>query len=287
MNSETYTFDVTDENFQHAVLDNSAHVPVLVDFWAPWCGPCQSLMPLLEKLAGEYGGKFLLAKANIDEQQELAMQFGVRSVPTVKVFRHGQEQEQFTGALPESQLREVIERHIERESDRLLAEILQRFTDGQQQAALEQLRQLRQAEPENRRLLEQELEMLITMGELEEADSLLQSLPANIQQEEAIQVLQADLTLKRAISDAPDSDTLRQRLQQNPDDSQARHQLALRLNEQGDVEGALEALLELLRRDRSYGDEAARKGMLMLFEQLGPDDERVARYRRQMFNILH
>lgn len=287
MSSENYSFDVGVENFEQYVINNSVHVPVLVDFWAPWCGPCKTLMPLLSKLAEEYNGQFLLAKVNIDEQQELAMQFSVRSVPTVKLFRHGQSVDEFTGALPESQLRQFIDLHIEKESDRRLPAIMELFSQGDQTTALEQLRELRTGEPTDQRLLETELEMLIAMERLDEAQELIMSLPANLQQEASIQAIYSTLQLKLAAGNAPSCDELQQRLEQNPDDSEARYQLAVQLTTSGEYEAALECFLELLRRDRTYGDDAARKGMLMVFDQLGPDDKRVSHYRRQMFTVLH
>lgn len=287
MSSENYIFDVGVENFEQYVINNSVHVPVLVDFWAPWCGPCKTLMPMLSNLAEAYNGQFLLAKVNIDEQQELAMQFGVRSVPTVKLFRHGQSVDEFTGVLAESQLHQFIDQHVEKESDRRLPAIMELFSTGDQTTALEQLRELRQGEPDNQRLLEQELEMLIAMGRLEAAQELIKSLPANLQQETSIQAIFSTLQLKLAAGNAPSSEELQRRLEQNPNDSEARYQLAVQLTTAGDYEAALECFLELLRRDRAYGDDAARKGMLMVFDQLGPDDKRVSHYRRQMFTVLH
>lgn len=287
MSSENFIIDVSAESFETDVLENSARVPVLVDFWAPWCGPCKTLMPLLSRLADEYQGKFLLAKVNIDEQQALAVQFGVRSVPTVKLFRHGQVIDEFAGALPESQIRPFIDAHIERESDRQLPAILELFRNGDHAAALAQLQPLRESEPGNLKLVELELQMLIESGQLERAAEMLHGLPADQRQEPAIQTLASTLTLKQEVSNAPREEELRQRLEQNPDDSEARYQLAMQKTANGDFEDALEGLLELLRRDRAYGDEAARKGMLMVFELLGPDDELVARYRRKMFAALH
>ena len=287
MGTENYIFDVTTETFEQYVINNSLHVPVLVDFWAPWCGPCKSLMPILTKLAEEYDGQFLLAKVNIDEQQELALQFGVRSVPTVKLFRHGQGVDEFSGALPESQLRAFIDQHVEKESDRRLPAIMAQFNAGEQEAALLQLRELRALEPANRQLVETELEMLLAMKQFSEAQTLLQSLPAEVQLEPSMQALHSTLQLQLAASEAPDSDELQRRLEQNPNDSEARYQLGVQLTTAGEYEAALQTFLELLRRDRNYGDEAARKGMLMVFDQLGADDELVSRYRRQMFTVLH
>jgi len=211
----------------------------------------------------------------------------VRSVPTVKLFRHGQGVDEFSGALPESQLRAFIDQHVEKESDRRLPAIMAQFNAGEQEAALLQLRELRALEPANRQLVETELEMLLAMKQFSEAQTLLQSLPAEVQLEPSMQALHSTLQLQLAASEAPDSDELQRRLEQNPNDSEARYQLGVQLTTAGEYEAALQTFLELLRRDRNYGDEAARKGMLMVFDQLGADDELVSRYRRQMFTVLH
>lgn len=287
MSEASYHFDVTAENFEQYVSENSQHVPVLVDFWAPWCGPCQSLMPLLSRLAEEYAGQFLLAKINIDEQPELATRFGVRSVPTVKLIRHAKVVNEFTGAIPEQQIHQFLDPYIERESERQLPTIQAAFDAGQHAQALAQLQQLREAEPENLRLVLLQAEMLIALKQLAEAEALLQALPANLEQEAEVESLKSRLKLLAAVQNAPDVETLRQRLEANPDDSEARYQLAMQLNASADYEGALAAFLELLKRDRSYADDGARKGMLMIFEQLGGEGELVSRYRRQMAMALH
>jgi len=287
MSETSYHFDVTAENFGQYVLENSQHVPVLVDFWAPWCGPCQSLMPMLGRLATEYGGMFLLAKVNIDEQPELATRFGVRSVPTVKLVRHGEVVDEFMGAIPEQQIRQFLEPHIERESDRQLPAIQAAFAAGEQEQALEQLRQLREREPDNHRLLRIQAEMLMTANRLAEAAESLNALPANVEQEPEIQALKSRLQLMSAVTDVPSPESLRQRIKTDPGDSEARYQLAMQLSASGDYESALEAFLELLQRDRHYADDGARKGMLMIFELLGGEGELVSHYRRRMAMALH
>ncbi len=285
--AQQYSFDVTTETFSQYVLENSQHVPVLVDFWAPWCGPCQSLMPVLTALAEKYAGGFLLAKVNIDEQADLATQYGVRSVPTVKLFRHGEAVDEFLGALPESQIREFIDRHAERESDKQMPAILETFTGGEQQQALEQLQQLRQVEPDNLQLTLCESEFLLRMQRYDEARAVLKALPANQAMDPEVQAAKSRLELSAAAEQAPQADELLARLAQDPADHQARLQLANSYSGQGQYEQALEQYLELLRRAPNFEDGAARKGMLMVFDLLGGQGELVSRYRRKMFTSLY
>lgn len=287
MSEANYHFDVTADNFDQYVLENSRHVPVLIDFWAPWCGPCQSLMPLLSRLAEEFGGLFLLAKVNIDDQPELATRFGVRSVPTVKLIRNGELIDEFMGAIPEQQIRQFLDPHIERESDRQLPAIKAAFEAGEQEQALAQLQALIELEPDNYRLILAQAEMLFEANRLEEAKTLIHSLPPNIEQEQEVQALKSRLELISNIKDAPSIEVLRQRVAAEPSDSEARYQLGHQLAASGEYEAALETFLGLLQHDREYADDGARKGMLMIFELLGGEGDLVSRYRRRMAIAMH
>lgn len=286
MNDNAQIIDVTEENF-HSVLQLSAQTPVLMDFWAPWCQPCKTLLPVVERLAQEYQGQFILAKVNIDEQSQLATQLGVRSVPTVKLVRNGQLLDEFTGALPESQVREFIDRYIDKESDRVVDSAVAAFSQGHAAEAEQLLREAMDMEPINYRVHLTLGELLVRDGRAEEAQRLLDGLPADIGTEPAAQSLRARLTFAEAAADTPAIPALEQALATDAKDSKARYQLAVRLVIEGDFEAALEQLLELVRRDRAYGDDAGRKAMLQIFDLLGGEGDLVDRYRRQMFTAMH
>lgn len=286
MANAPHIVDITAGNFESEVVNRSHQVPVVVDFWAAWCGPCKTLMPLLTQLADEYAGQFVLAKVNIDEQQELAMQFGVRSVPTVKVFRFGGPVDEFMGVQPEPQIRAIIDRYIERESDRHLAAALERYEQGDIEGGLNGVRAVLAAEPENRRAQLVMAELLVASGDYAEARQLVESLPADLRMADEVEQLMARLDLAEAADGAAPIEQLQQRLAANPGDSEARYQLAMQCLAGGAYEEALETFLELMRRDRAYGEDAGRKGMLKAFELLG-DHELVGRYRRKMAQVLY
>ncbi len=286
MSNSEYIIDITADNFA-SVAERSMQLPVLVDFWASWCEPCKALLPILERLATEYQGRFLLAKVNIDEQQALASQFGVRSVPTVKMIRDGRVVDEFTGALPESQVRAFIDNHMEQPADRFLAAAEEAWSNGDAVQAETLLRQVMSELPDDHRAQLMLAELHAVTGRTDEAAQLLATLPADVALSPQAEALRARLAFATAAADAAEIEVLQQTLAINPKDSKARHQLAARLVLAGDYEGALEQLLELVRRDRAYGDDAGRKGMLQLFELLGGSGELVNRYRRLMFTAMH
>ncbi len=282
-----YVIDATAENFAEAVVANSHRVPVMVDFWAAWCGPCKMLLPVVTRLAEEYAGQFILAKVNIDEQQALATQYGVRSVPTVLILRHGEIVDQFMGAQPESAIRPLIDAWIERESDRALATAKGLAQTGKGEEALALLTSWLEREPENSRLLVGQAELLVAQDRFAEAEALMRALPADVGARPEVATLLAQLEFGRSAHGAPSLPELERAVAEDPKNSAARYQLAARHVVAGQFEEALRQLLELVRRDRTFGNDAGRTGMLKVFELLGGKGELVSRYRSQMFNALH
>ncbi len=287
MNNPTYIYDVTVDNFASVVIDNSKSVPVLVDLWAEWCQPCKALMPILAKLAEEYQGKFILAKINTEEQQELAAQFGVRSIPAVKLFKDGTQVDEFMGALPEKEIRTFLDRHIPRESDNLIESANQLIQQGKIDDAIKLVEQAKDLDPGNPRTLLAYARLKATLGEMELAEETLAALPADLQQSSEVVGLRAQLMFDQVAAAAPETAVLEKSIQENPDDCELRYQLAARMVMEHDHEKALEQLLWILQKDRAYGDDAARKGMLSLFDILGPDNPLTGSYRNRLFAALH
>lgn len=287
MSASPYIFDVTEADFGAKVLENSYKAPVLVDFWATWCGPCKMLMPLLARLADEYQGKFLLAKVNTDEQRTLAMQFNIRSIPMVKLFKNGQVVDEMLGAQPESAIRALIEHHMVRESDSLRARAEAAYRAGDVTQTLALLEQAAQLDPDNHRVRLDLARVLLEQDALDQAENILNGLPREVRDEPEASALLGRLEFARIAAGAPDMAMLEKTVAAQPSNSEARYQLSARKVLQGDYEGALDQLLAILQRDRGFRDEAARKGMVAVFNLLGGKGELVTRYRNRMFNALH
>lgn len=286
MANSPYVIDVTAEDFHNLVLEGSQQRPVLVDFWADWCAPCRSLAPILEQIAESMQGKLLVAKVNTEEQRELAAQFGIRSLPTVKLFINGQPVDEFMGALPESEILAFIDNHIPRESDGLLRQAEALLAQGLDEQAAALVEQAAAMDPDNAGVQLARAQIKALQGELDAAEQLLNSLPLDRQDQPEAQALRAQLTFASALQGAPEADALQQRLETDAGDSEARYQLAAHRVMGGEYEQALEELLTLLKRDRTYGEDAARKAMLQLFELLGGNSDLVSRYRAKMTSAL-
>jgi len=291
MPDSPFIFDVDASNFEQIVLHGSQQVPVLVDFWAGWCQPCQILMPLLAKLADEYQGSFILAKVDTEQQSALAAGFGIRSLPTVKLFRDGTPVDEFMGALPEAEIRSFLDRHLPRAVDDPavvdpIAQAEQRLLVADPTGALDLLMQARADDPTNPRVATTIARLQAANGDLDAAEQSLAELPAEAQKEPEVTQMRAQLFFDRVSLDAGPPELIAQRLAAMSNDSEARFQMAAHQIRDNDVEGAMENLLQLLQQDRGFGDDAARHALLRVFEMLG-DDPAVGRIRTRMFTLLH
>ena len=287
MADSPFVFEVTEQSFEQLVVETSHRVPVLVDFWAEWCGPCQMQLPVLLKLADEQQGKFLLAKVNTDVERGLATRFGIRSIPTMKLFRDGKVAQDILGAQTESVLRALLDRYIERASDRMREEALQAERAGQPEQALALLRSARVEDPENPRLKLDLARIAIRQGLFDEARQSLDALPPEARDEQDARRLMALLEIARSTAGDTTLSDLERRIAANPDDLDARLQLGGGYALEENYAAAMDQYLEILRRDRAFKDDAGRNGMLAVFDLLGNTGELVSRYRKLMFNVLH
>ena len=287
MNNSPYVFDGTGSNFQTLVLENSAKGPVLVHFWSPRAGPCMLLMPRLVKLTSEYGGKFLLVMVNTDEQGRLSKELGVTSVPTVKFFRNGKLVHTIHGADPDAEFRKVIDRYVARDSDRAHAIALRAYQEGDIDRACSLLAQVALDDPNNPRIPLDLAKLLVLKGDYAQAEDLLTYLPSEVRDDAEIGTLLAHVGFIRVAQDAPDIETLEQVLEVEPENSLAHYQLSALKLIQDDYESAMAHLLEIVKRDRLFRDDAGRKGMISLFGMLGNEGELVSRYRSLLSQAIN
>ena len=282
-----FHFDVSIEEFETKVLQPSLEIPVVVDFWAPWCGPCQTLKPMLEKLADEYQGRFLLAKVNSDENPELSQHFGVRSIPSVKVLFQGQLVDEFNGALPEGQVRAFLDRialpagpggNPREEAAALVAE-------GKLDEALVLLANASREKPEDEAIRLDAIEVLMQLGRHDDAAQLLET--EFTKETDRANALRARLALAAG---AADTGELEARLTANPADHATRLELSRAYAAQSRFREAMEAALEVVVRDRGFDEGAGRKALLQLFEALGGSeqfDDLVREFRRKLSAALN
>ncbi|MCX7143215.1 MAG: co-chaperone YbbN [Proteobacteria bacterium] len=281
-----HSFETGTESFERDVLQASAKVPVLVDFWAPWCAPCRVLKPILEKLAAEYQGKFLLAKVNSDEHQELSAQFGVRSIPNVKAFVDGKMADEFTGALPESGVRAFLDRLIPTPGEKLRRTARVLVAQGDFDEAERHLRSALEIEPENKVARLDLVELLLAKNSQAEAEAVFAPIPERERDERADRIYSAISRWKKS-QQLPSIAELESRLAVNPDDLPSRVALGERLIAERQFEPALAALLEVVRKDRGALRTSARKLMVEVFNLAEGQDELVGTYRKLLAGALY
>ncbi|HRJ52002.1 MAG TPA: thioredoxin [Candidatus Thiothrix moscowensis] len=289
MADSPYIFDATPQNFQQLVLENSHQVPVLVDFWADWCQPCKTLMPMLAKLADEYRGGFILVKVNTDQHQQLAAQFGVRNLPTVKVIKGGRIVDEFMGVQPESEIRKIINRHRVRPTEPYRQQALQMYETGNLEGAVQLMEQVVQHEPDFYEAVVELAGMLIQQNRAQEAEFMLQTVPPDAIDNEILSQLLAEAKKARLQEQVSGVDTsaLEQRLAANPDDLDAMLELAKIRIATDDIEAGLELYFTVHKKNSNYQDGAGKQGLFSTFELIGAKNPLVKKYRNKLFSLIY
>ncbi len=281
-----YIVNIDESNAAALLIEESHKRPVVVDFWADWCEPCKVLMPILEKIANEYQGAFLLAKVNADEQQGIAQQLGVRSLPTVMVIQNGQPVDGFAGAQPEHQVRELLAKYLPKPWDGLLQLAQEAMANGDFAGALTPLRQAWDESGQQYDITLAYAHALIECMRLEEAEKVLDGVRM-ADQDAAYEQLRAQLEIKREASRSPEIDALEQKLAADPDNLDLRHQLAVQYTNAGQFREAMENLVSILRKDLDHGDGATKKALLDTITSLGKGDPLAAEYQRKLYSLLY
>lgn len=288
MSTETHAVDVDARNFNQEVLEVSKRVPVVIDFWAPWCGPCKVLKPMLEKLAIEYGGRFRLARINSDESIDLAREFNVRSIPDVRAMRDGKQVGAFVGALPLPQLRAFVDSLIPSPSELERSRATALRATGDSDGAVTALRQALLLDPGNELARLDLAELLIEQKLLDESATLLGAVRPHIDWDKRVDTLRQGLAFARAAQTGVGKNQFKARIAAAPEDCAARLELANLLAGRHEYRESMDELLEIVRRDKNFREGAARRQMLAIFDlAAAADPELVSEYRRKLASALY
>ena len=278
--------NIDESNAAQLLIEESNTRPVVVDFWADWCEPCKVLMPLLEKIANEYQGAFLLAKVNADEQQGITQQIGVRSLPTVMVIQNGQPVDGFAGAQSEAEVRAMLEKYLPKPWDGLLQMAQESMEAGDFAAALTPLRQAWDDSGQLYEITVAYVHALIECLRLDEAEKILADIRL-ADRDAAYEQLTAQLEIKREAAKSPEIDALEAELTADPDNLDVRRQLAVQYTNSGQFKNAMEHLLGILQKDLAHGDGATKKALLDTIASLGKGDPLAAEYQRRLYSLLY
>ena len=287
MSESAYIHNVGAQDFQALVIENSYKQPVLVDFWADWCEPCKSLAPVLAKLAEEYKGKFILAKVDTEKEKELAAHFGIKSLPTMKVIFNGQIAGERVGAVPESEIRALIDPLIVTEADKIMDAAMAAQDEGRTQDALDLMNQALANDPANLELKINIAKLVMHQGDMKSASTLLDSLNEEESKNEEAVKLRAKINMASQLEGLPSMEQIEQRLADNPKDLEALQDKSHHLSASGLYAEAMEILIQIMIIDRQFQDDAGRKGLLAIFDMLGGEHADVQKYRRKLFTLLH
>ena len=285
--------DVSEATFMQDVVEASKEKPVIVDFWAPWCGPCKTLGPQLEEAVNGANGAVTMAKVNIDENQMIAGQMQVQSIPTVFAFFNGQPVDGFQGAISASEIKAFVDRVVaanggEAESglDSAVQSAEQMFEEGDIQSALETFSAILQEDTNNLKSYVGLIKCHLALGDLDQAEAILNGIPAEISQSPEVEPIHAQIQLAKQALDAGPIDDLQQLVEKNPSDHEARFKLAQALHGSGQIEEAVDQLLELFKRDREWNDEAAKSQLFVIFEALEANNPIVLNGRRKLSSLI-